>query len=331
VADTSITSFGQSFNDFYFGGMPWENPELYRNLAPYYRADRIRTPLLILHGDADTAVPIHHGWMQFRALQQRTTTPVRFVVFPGEEHGLKKLSFMRRKVSEELAWMDQHLFQHAPATVAPVKAGSPLAALRDRSRAKREGGERFGVMVNGKLVPETVQFRGIHVSRFEVTRAQYAEFDATYPVQAGRENFPAGGILFEQALAYCDWLTRLTGAQWRLPNALEADRLHAAAADPGAANTLDDWAGYPPNAEDAFRLQEIARELGAGVLLREVGSLPGIGGDPVFDLSGNVAEWVLEPAGLGRLAGGSADQPAEPLVARPVAGPAYTGFRPVRD
>ena len=35
----------------------------YNDFAPYYDADRITTPLIIFHGDADTAVPVHHGWM----------------------------------------------------------------------------------------------------------------------------------------------------------------------------------------------------------------------------------------------------------------------------
>lgn len=328
VADTSITSFGQSFNDYYFGAMPWENPAVYLANAPYYQADRIRTPLIIFHGDADTSVPIHHGWMQFRALQQRTRTPVRFVTFPGEDHGLKKLSHMKRKVDEELAWFDRYLYGTAKAPEPWLKEGSPLAALAARTKAKSDKG-RFGVLVNARLVPEVAQFKGLKVGRFEVTRAQFAQFDASYAVSAGREDFPASAITFEQARNYCDWLSQWTGAKWRLPNAGEAQKLYEVGA--AAENTLDHWAGYAPNPEDAAKLRVIAATAGAGALLESVGRFAGVGQEPVFDLGGNVAEWTTGKDGKPALRGGSADQPKEPRAHQSQAGPDYTGFRVVKE
>ena len=328
VADTSITSFGQSFNDYYFGAMPWENPAVYMANAPYYQADRIRTPLIIFHGDADTSVPIHHGWMQFRALQQRTKTPVRFVTFPGEEHGLKKLSHMKRKVDEELAWFDRYLYGTAKAPEPWLKEGSLLAALVARGKARSDHG-RFGVLVNGKLVPEVAQFKGLQVGRFEVTRAQFAQFDASYPVPAGRENLPASGITFEEARQYCDWLSQLTGGMWRLPNAREAPKLYEAGE--AEENTLDHWAGYAPNPQDAARLRASAATAGAGALLEAVGTFAGVGKELVFDLGGNVAEWTTDKDGRPVLSGGSADQPKESRTRQPQADPDYTGFRVVKE
>jgi len=328
VADTSVTSFGQSFNDYYFGAMPWENPAVYMANAPYYQADRIRTPLIIFHGDADTSVPIHHGWMQFRALQQRTKTPVRFVTFPGEDHALKKLSHMKRKVDEELAWFDRYLYGTAKEPQPWLKDGSPLAALAARTKAKSDHG-RFGVVVNAKLIPEVAQFKGIKVGRFEVTRAQFSQFDAGYTVPAGRENFPAGGITFEQARSYCDWLGQLTGEKWRLPNASEAEKLYETG-DAGE-NTLDHWAGYAPNPEDAAKLRASAAAAGAGALLLSVGQFAGAGKEPVFDLGGNVAEWTTNKDGKPVLSGGSANQPKELRARQPQADPDYAGFRVVRE
>ncbi len=328
VADTSITSFGQSFNDYYFGAMPWQNPTAYLTNAPYYQADRIRTPLIIFHGDADTSVPIHHGWMQFRALQQRTKTPVRFVTFPGEEHRLKRLSHMKRKLDEELAWFDRYLYGTAKPPEPWLKEGSPLAALAARTKAKSDNG-RFGVLVNAKLIPEVAQFKGIKVGCFEVTRAQFAQFDAGYAVPAGRENFPASGLTFEQARDYCDWLSRLTGEKWRLPNAGEAERLYEAS--DVEENTLDHWAGYAPNPEDAAKLRASIATAGAGALLESVGKFAGAGQEPVFDLGGSVAEWTTGRDGNPILSGGSANQPKEPRTRQPQADPDYTGFRVVKE
>ena len=62
---------------------------------------------LIFFGSEDRTVPVHQGWVQYRALQQLGKTDVRFVLFPGEKHILTKLAHQRRKVKEELAWLDR--------------------------------------------------------------------------------------------------------------------------------------------------------------------------------------------------------------------------------
>jgi dipeptidyl aminopeptidase/acylaminoacyl peptidase len=346
TADTSITSFGQSFNDFYFGAMPSENPELYRKVAPFYQADRIRTPLIIFHGDADAAVPVHHGWMQFRTLQQRTKTPVKFLVFPGEDHGFAKLSHLRRKLREELAWFDQYLYGTAKPEEPWLKDGSPLAGALAARQAARVG-TLFGVEVKRDartnrraaakieriLVPETVVVNGLRVARFEVTRAQFAEFESGYAVPKVRENFPATEITAEQARGYVAWLTEVTGETWRLPTDAEAESLREIeAGDDAVENTLDRWAGYAPNPEDAAHLRARAETvLGADGLLCEVGSFSGRGDDPIFDLDGNAAEWVVGENDVLVLAGRSADQPAESATPTSQAAPAYRGFRVIRD
>lgn len=66
-------------------------------------------------------------------------------------------------------------------------------------------------------------------------------------------------------------------------------------------------------------------------MLMPVGSFNGTGDDdPIFDLSGNVAEWVTTKDGKGKAMGGSADQPAD---GKTEATPrlSYTGFRVVRE
>jgi formylglycine-generating enzyme required for sulfatase activity len=98
-------------------------------------------------------------------------------------------------------------------------------------------------------------------------------------------------------------------------------------------NTLDYWAGYAPNPEDTARLREKAKELkGPAPLLKEVGSFRGQGKEdeePIYDLGGNVAEWVLTRDGKGKVIGGSADCPADPK-SNCTPAPEYVGFRLVR-
>lgn len=235
-------------------------------------------------------------------------------------------------MEEELAWFDRYLFRRAKDESPALKTGSLLAsALRLRSAAR--DGNRYGRMVQGKLVPEAVPFRKLLVGRFEVTRAQFAQFDASFRVQPGRENFPAGGVTFEKARAYCEWLSQLTGEHWRLPNATETDALYEAQKDSAAENTLDYWAGYAPNPEDAARLhREVARLGGADALLREVGSFGGRGDEePIYDLGGNVAEWTTNKQGVGALRGGSADAPTDAKAKESTASLECRGFRVVTE
>lgn len=84
----------------------------------------------------------------------------------------------------------------------------------------------------------------LELGRFEVTRAQFAGFDTSYKVNPGTENYPANGITFEQAKSYCEWLSKLTGKEFRLPTAEEGKSLYAPRT---GENTLDYWAGYTVN------------------------------------------------------------------------------------
>src|SRR5208283_5382327 len=115
-------------------------------------------------------------------------------------------------------------------------------------------------------------------------------------------------VMFDQAKAYTEWLSKLTGQSWRLPTEKEAAGWYD---KKDGENTLDYWAGYSPN---------------------PVGSFPGEGQEdqePVFDLGGNVAEWIATPDGKGRLEGGSADCPAD-ARSNCRAAAEYVGFRLVR-
>jgi len=330
VADWATCEFGDSFDRYYFGKSPLEDPQLYLKMAPLYQFDKVRTPTLIFQGEVDRVVPVHHAWTQYRALQQVGKADVRLVLFPGEKHALHKLVHQRRKLEEELAWFDKYLFKTAKTANEALKPDSPLARVLKLKGAKRDG-TRYGVKDKDVLIPETVKHGKLQVGRFEVTRAQFAEFDKTYAVDAGTENYPANGITFEQAKDYCAWLSKQTAATYRLPDENDAEDLYEKAE--GAQNTLDYWAGYAVNPDDARRLLEKVKELGGKApLLREVGSFQGVGDDDmVFDLGGNVAEWVQKKDGKGELQGGSADRPADAKQATNRPGLEYQGFRVVKE
>jgi formylglycine-generating enzyme required for sulfatase activity len=176
------------------------------------------------------------------------------------------------------------------------------------------------------LVPEIVEHEGLKIGRFEVTGVQFAQFDKDYKVKPGQENYPAHGVSFEKAKAYCDWLSKQTGRVYRLPNAEEAEELYGEPDE--EENTLDSWAGYTVNPDDAERLRDKIKELGSS-LLKEVGSAKGQGeNEQVFDLGGNVAEWVDED-GKGKAHGGSADAPRDVRTSERKPWMEYVGFRVV--
>lgn len=349
TSDWSNVDFGLSFDNYYFGKSPLEDPQLYVEKSPFFKMDRVKTPTLIFFGTVDRNVPTEEGWSHYRALYSIGKTPVKFVLFPGEPHGPRKLSHQLRKMNEESAWFDKYLFQTNPPENEALKKGSPLDfALRGRSIQKV--GTDYGVAFHPPaipenpppptLIPETVKRGDIEIGRFEITRAQFAAFAKDYTFDPGTDNFPANGITFEQALAYCKWLSDLTGETYRLPNEKEATDLYKSRA---GENTLDYWAGYAVNPDDAQKLEEKLKELGEGApLLREVGSFPpdvdaadastetgAQTSSLVFDLDGNVAEWVIAADGSGKTMGGSADRPADPQARRTPAEAPYTGFRVV--
>lgn len=329
VSDWASCEFGEAFDRFYLGKSPLEDLALYVKKSPFYRLDKVRTPTLILFGAEDRVVHPQQGWAHYRAMQALGQAPVRFVLFPGEKHGLKKLAHQRRKLQEEMAWLDRYLFEGKAEAGELIKDDSPLAWRLKREKAKRVEG-KYGVAVNGVLAPETVRHGGLNVGRFEVTEAQYAEYDKNRRVAAGRENYPAAGLTYAQAAGYCAWLSKQTGRRYRLPTAAEAESLYEKPG--GGDNTLDAWAGYAVNPEDAAKLRERLRELGGPApLLKEVGSGRGVGkGEMVYDLGGNVAEWVATKDGKGAVRGGSADAPADDRGGAE-AGAAYRGLRVVLD
>jgi dipeptidyl aminopeptidase/acylaminoacyl peptidase len=330
VSDWASCDFGDAFDRYYLGKSPLEDPQLYIKKSPFYRLDKVRTPTLIQCGTEDRTVATQQSWVHYRALQQLAKTDVRFVLFPGEKHSLTKLAHRRRKLQEELAWFDKHLFRSTKKENEALKASSPLTWALGRQKAKRVEG-KYGLLEKGVLIPETVTHEGVLLGRFEVTRAQYAAFDAAAKVDPGKENYPATGVSFEQAKAYCAWLTRTTGRTYRLPNEDEAEELYGKSED--GENTLNEWAGYKVNPDDAARLHEKIKELGGKApLLREVGSGRGVGeNEMVFDLGGNAAEWTTGADGKGVLKGGSADTPADDRNKGSAAGPDYRGFRVVLE
>ncbi len=81
-----------------FGSYPWNNPELYVRQSPLFNADKIHTPLLLLHGTADTNVPTNESQQLFTALKI-LGREVCYVQVEGQDHVI--VDYHKR-----LAWQD---------------------------------------------------------------------------------------------------------------------------------------------------------------------------------------------------------------------------------
>ena len=70
-------------------GDPKTQKDLLDRLSPIHKIDRIKAPLIVLHGANDTNVPVIEAEQTVAALKQRGL-PVEYVLFPDEGHGWRK-------------------------------------------------------------------------------------------------------------------------------------------------------------------------------------------------------------------------------------------------
>jgi dipeptidyl aminopeptidase/acylaminoacyl peptidase len=87
---------------------PWANKELYVDRSPLFNADKIHTPLLFLHGTADTNVPVGESIQMYTALKllQR---PTALVVVEGENHHILDYEKRVKWQNTIFAWFAKYL------------------------------------------------------------------------------------------------------------------------------------------------------------------------------------------------------------------------------
>ncbi len=98
-----------------FGGDLWENFDLYWRYSPIRNAPKVKTPVLVLHGDADQRVPLGQGEEFFRALY-RFGVPTELVIFPREPHSLRVEPKHAVEVLEwQIYWFERYVAGDAQA------------------------------------------------------------------------------------------------------------------------------------------------------------------------------------------------------------------------
>ena len=114
VADWASFYYSADFSmfvPFWFRKPPYEDPREYLERSPVALADRITTPLMIIHSEEDWRTPIGQGEAMFRTLKQQKK-PTVMVRFPGESHELSRSGTPSRRVQNQKhirAWFDRWL------------------------------------------------------------------------------------------------------------------------------------------------------------------------------------------------------------------------------
>ncbi|MBY5958882.1 prolyl oligopeptidase family serine peptidase [Membranicola marinus] len=93
----------------------WEAPALYQKMSPFMHADKMKTPLLLIHGQMDNNSGTHTMQSQryFDALKS-LGAPIRLVLLPNESHHYRSRDSVLHMLWEQDQWLQKHL---KPSTI----------------------------------------------------------------------------------------------------------------------------------------------------------------------------------------------------------------------
>ncbi len=93
----------------------WEVPQVYANMSPFWFADKIKDPILLIHGEADDntgTFPIQSERL-YMALKGHGAT-VRYVTLPNEAHGYAARESNLDVLAEMITWFDKYVKNASP-------------------------------------------------------------------------------------------------------------------------------------------------------------------------------------------------------------------------
>ncbi len=90
------------------GGPAWDSIPTWRDQSPFYRSEKLGTPILLTYGEKDFRVPLNNA-LEFWTVLQRQNVPSRLVVFPDENHWILKGENSRYFYQEVRDWLARYL------------------------------------------------------------------------------------------------------------------------------------------------------------------------------------------------------------------------------
>jgi len=90
------------------GGAPSEKPEVYKRANVLLQIDKVRTPLLVMHGEDDPQVPPANSAEFVKALRAQHKT-VYYFTYPNELHGFSQPAHRLDALQKQLAFLQHYI------------------------------------------------------------------------------------------------------------------------------------------------------------------------------------------------------------------------------
>ena len=117
-------------------GHPERDAELLRALSPIHRFDALRAPLLVVHGETDSNVPVEEAEQVVAGARARNV-PVEYLLFREEGHELERLENKEAFVVRTCEWLTERLAEPPSTSTASVPPGSAGAERSGQAAASR--------------------------------------------------------------------------------------------------------------------------------------------------------------------------------------------------
>jgi dipeptidyl aminopeptidase/acylaminoacyl peptidase len=110
------TEQGPSYDEWFYG-LPYEPEKIagFLNSSPFVHLKNVKTPTLILQGDADAVDPPGQSQELYRGLK-RYGVETELVTYPREPHGFQEEKHLLDRLNRILGWYDKHLKEGSPTT-----------------------------------------------------------------------------------------------------------------------------------------------------------------------------------------------------------------------
>jgi len=104
----------------------WQAPKVYEQASAFFNADKIKAPLLLMHGmdDANPGTEPIQSPKLFQAIRGLGGT-TRLVMLPHEPHWYTAMESNEQQVYEMLSWFDRYVKNAAPKAADPAKQKAP--------------------------------------------------------------------------------------------------------------------------------------------------------------------------------------------------------------
>lgn len=102
--------WGQSdthrYRAYEFGGEPWKTFDAWRASSPLAHVANVKTPTLVLNGEADPRIPYPQAQVTYQSLKF-LGVPTEFVHYPREPHGIREPRHRADWLMRQSAWLDR--------------------------------------------------------------------------------------------------------------------------------------------------------------------------------------------------------------------------------